>query len=122
MRAVATPYHRSCKVKLIPWRAFRPPAAVPPFALFPPALCAPAFLDSDFFDCPGFVVFRLSRVRVRKGDWAMSLRAADAALYMAKNEGRDRWAGLAGAQQAGVEPSDGAMVTALLESGLLIRL
>jgi len=55
MRAVATPEHRSRKVKLIPWRAFRPPAAVPPFALFPPALCAPAFLDSDFFDCPGFV-------------------------------------------------------------------
>jgi len=62
MRAVAASDHRSCKVKLIPWRAFRPPAAVPPFALFPPALCAPAFLDSDFFDCPGFVVFRLSRV------------------------------------------------------------
>ena len=58
----------------------------------------------------------------RKGDLAMSLRAADASLYMAKNEGRDRWAGLAGAQQAGVEPSDEAMVTALLESGLLIRL
>ena len=58
----------------------------------------------------------------RKGDWAMSLRAADAALYMAKNEGRDRWAGLAGAQQAGLEPSDEAVIQALIESRLLVRL
>lgn len=58
----------------------------------------------------------------RPGTWSVSLRAADAALYYAKREGRDRWAGVAGVRGAAVANSSEFRVDDLLESGGLVRL
>ncbi|GGZ60551.1 hypothetical protein GCM10008101_13090 [Lysobacter xinjiangensis] len=59
----------------------------------------------------------------RVGDWSLSLRVADAALYRAKREGRDRWVGLGPGRMAAFDACQPeASIEALEAQGCLARL
>ncbi|HEY4555710.1 MAG TPA: tetratricopeptide repeat-containing diguanylate cyclase [Lysobacter sp.] len=59
----------------------------------------------------------------RPGDWSLSLRVADAALYRAKREGRDRWVGLGPGRAAATDACQPeASIESLEEQGCLVRL
>ena len=59
----------------------------------------------------------------RVGDWSLSLRVADAALYRAKREGRDRWIGLGPGRMAAFDACQPeASIEALEAQGCLARL
>jgi diguanylate cyclase (GGDEF)-like protein len=54
-------------------------------------------------------------------DWNLSLRVADAALYCAKVEGKDRSVGFVGAFAPPVEPAEGVAIDTLIAAGQLRR-
>lgn len=54
-------------------------------------------------------------------DWALSLRVADAALYHAKSEGRDRWAGFVAGAMPSAEIQAAGDVATLVAGGNLER-
>ncbi|HEY4561253.1 MAG TPA: tetratricopeptide repeat-containing diguanylate cyclase, partial [Lysobacter sp.] len=59
----------------------------------------------------------------RPGDWSLSLRVADAALYRAKREGRDRWVGLGPGRAAAFDACQPeASIESLEAQGCLARL
>lgn len=58
----------------------------------------------------------------RAGDWALSLRVADAALYEAKRGGRDRWVGFAPGTPDADACGPGTDVPALEAAGCLLRI
>jgi diguanylate cyclase (GGDEF)-like protein len=57
----------------------------------------------------------------RSADWNLSLRVADAALYCAKVEGKDRSVGFVGAFAPSEDPADGVSIEALIAAGQLRR-
>jgi diguanylate cyclase (GGDEF)-like protein len=57
----------------------------------------------------------------RAGDWSLSLRVADAALYRAKGEGRDRWVGFGPGRTAREACRPDASIEALEAQGCLAR-
>jgi len=57
----------------------------------------------------------------RGADWNLSLRVADAALYCAKVEGKDRSVGFVGAFPPTTDPADGIAIESLLAAGQLRR-
>ncbi|MGQ0800125.1 MAG: tetratricopeptide repeat-containing diguanylate cyclase [Pseudomarimonas sp.] len=57
----------------------------------------------------------------RTGDWHLSLRVADAALYCAKGEGKDRGVGFVGAATPVEAPLDGVSIEALIAAGNVRR-
>lgn len=57
----------------------------------------------------------------RSADWTLSLRVADAALYCAKVEGKDRCVGFVGALLPPADPAEGVVIESLIAAGQLRR-
>lgn len=57
----------------------------------------------------------------RSADWNLSLRVADAALYFAKVEGKDRSVGFVGGFAPSADPAEGVAIETLIAAGQLRR-